>query len=118
MNTKIQDYIVSTTSTKWQPLIEKDVHYKGVFVKSLRFDETQQRSTTILLKFEPGASYPYHNHPGGEELFVLEGEVTIEGAVLKVGDYLYTPVNFKHAVKTENGCTILFMIPKEVEIIK
>ena len=38
MNTKIQDYIVSTTSTKWQPLIEKDVHYKGVFVKSLRFD--------------------------------------------------------------------------------
>ena len=71
-----------------------------------------------MLKFEPGASYPYHNHPGGEELFVLEGEVTIEGAVLKVGDYLYTPVNFKHAVKTENGCTILFMIPKEVEIIK
>lgn len=44
----------------------KGQHYKGVFVKSLRYDEAAKRSPSILLKFEPGASYPYHNHPGGE----------------------------------------------------
>jgi quercetin dioxygenase-like cupin family protein len=26
-----------------------------------------------------GAEYPYHNHPGVEELLVLEGEVRLNG---------------------------------------
>jgi len=117
MNNDIQHYIVKTAQSDWQPLFEKGIHYKGVFVKSLHYDEAKQRSTTILIKFEPGASYPYHNHPGGEELFVLDGEAIIEGAVLHQGDYLFTPVNFKHSVKTEKGCTILFVVPEEVEIL-
>ncbi len=113
----INNYISHSQHNAWLPLIEKGIHYKGVFVKSLRFDEETQRSRTILLKFEPGASYPYHNHPGGEELFVLDGEAIIEGETLGAGDYLYTPPSFKHSVKTEKGCTVFFMIPEEVEIL-
>ena len=118
MSTDIKDYITHTHQKEWQPLVENNVPYKGVFVKSLRFDEATQRSKTILLKFEPGASYPYHNHPAGEELFVLEGEVMIEGQKLVAGDYLYTPPGFKHAVSTEKGCTVFFMIPEEVELLE
>jgi len=47
----------------------------------------------------------------------MEGDATIAGAQLEKGDYLYTPPNFKHSVKSEQGCTILFVIPKEVEIL-
>jgi len=115
MSTNIQDYIVRSLRTEWQPLIEEGTRYTGVFVKSLRFDSSKQRSPTILLKFEPGASYPYHNHPAGEELYVLEGEVTIEGEQLTAGDYLYTPPHFKHAVRSNKGCTLLLMIPEEVQ---
>ena len=117
MNTDISNYIVRNSQKEWQPLIEKEIHYKGISVIPLRYDETKQRSTTILLKFEPGATYPYHNHPGGEEIFVLSGEVTIENVTLSEGDYLYTPVNFKHAVTSRTGCTMLFVIPEEVEIL-
>ncbi|WP_268846949.1 dimethylsulfonioproprionate lyase family protein [Flavobacterium aestivum] len=117
MSQNIHDYIVNTQQQEWHPLVEKGIHYEGVFVKSLRFDTESQRSTTILLKFQPGTSYPYHNHPAGEELFILEGEAIIEGASLKAGDYLYTPPSFKHAVRTETGCTILFIVPEEVEIL-
>ncbi len=117
MSTDIKDYITRSSLTVWQPLIESGIEYKGIFVKSLRYDHATQRSTTILLKFEPGAHYPYHNHPAGEELFVLEGEVTIEGAKLTAGDYLYTPPGFKHAVDSEQGGTLFFMIPEEVEKI-
>lgn len=117
MDKAISNYIKKTTTLPWQPLIEGEVHYEGIFVKSLHFDEAKQRSTTILLKFEPGAAYPYHNHPGGEELFVLQGEAIIEGAGLEAGDYLFTPVNFRHSVKTETGCIILFVVPEEVEIL-
>jgi quercetin dioxygenase-like cupin family protein len=118
MSNNIHDYIVTSNQTDWNPLIEKGIHYKGMFVKSLRYNKEMQRSTTILLKFEPGASYPYHNHPEGEELFVMEGSCIIEGASLSKGDYLYTPPNFKHSVKTETGCEILFVVPAEVVIIR
>ena len=118
MNTDINNYIVRNSQQEWQPLIEKDVHYHGISVISLRYDEAKQRSTTILLKFEPGATYPYHNHPGGEEIFVLSGEVILENVTLSKGDYLYTPVNFKHSVTTKTGCTMLFVVPEEIIICK
>ncbi|WP_106147538.1 cupin domain-containing protein [Flagellimonas meridianipacifica] len=114
----IADYITKSKSKEWQPLIEKGLRYEGVFVKSLRFDEPTNRSKTILLKFEAGASYPYHNHPAGEEIFVLKGSCEIEGEQLEQGDYLCTPPTGKHGVKSLTGCTLFLMIPEEVEIIK
>ncbi len=117
MNTDIKNFIVRKHSKEWQPLIENGVHYKGIFVIPLKYDEAKKRSTTILLKFEAGASYPYHNHPGGEEIYVLNGEAILENITLVEGDYLYTPVNYKHSVRTKTGCTLLFVIPEEVEIL-
>jgi anti-sigma factor ChrR (cupin superfamily) len=118
MSTDIHDYIVNIHTTTWKPLTEAGVNTAGIFVKILRYDETQGRPPSFILKFEPGASYPYHNHPAGEELLVLEGSCIIEGATLKAGDYLYTPPGFKHGVRTETGCTVFFMVPEEVEILK
>ena len=117
MKTDINNYIVRNKQKEWQPLIEKGIQYPGISVISLLYNEDKQRSTTILLKFEPGASYPYHNHPGGEEIFVLNGEAIIANETLSEGDYLYTPVNFKHSVTTKTGCILLFVIPEEVEIL-
>jgi len=71
ISTDINDHIVRKAQKEWQPLVEKGVHYKGISVISLHYDQLKERSTTILLKFEPGASYPYHNHPAGEEVYVL-----------------------------------------------
>jgi quercetin dioxygenase-like cupin family protein len=113
----IRDYIARSTQSVWEPLFEKGIQYEGIFVKSLRYDAASGRSKTILLKFEPGAVYPYHNHPGGEEVFVLDGSVLIEGTLLEQGDYLYTPPGFRHAVTTATGCTLLFVVPEEVEIL-
>src|SRR4030095_3160967 len=117
MNTNIQNYIVSTGSIEWKPLIEEGVDTKGIFVKVLRYDEQQKRAPSIVLKFEPGAKYPYHNHPGGEEIFVLKGKCFVNDTLLNTGDYLYTPRNFKHSVKSETGCELLLNIPEEVELL-
>lgn len=117
MSSNMNDYIVKNNQKEWQPLIENGIEYKGVSVVSLHYDEVKQRSTTILLKFEPGASYPYHNHPAGEEIYVISGEAILENTKLFEGDYLYTPPQFKHSVRTEKGCTLLFVVPEEVEIL-
>ena len=103
---------------EWSPLTEDGVDTHGVFVKVLRFDEVAGRPPSFLLKFEAGSSYPYHNHPAGEELYVLEGSCVIEEVMLKEGDYLYTPPGFKHSVKTDTGCVLLFMVPEEIEMVQ
>jgi len=107
---------IKSNEVEWKPLIEDGVKTDGIFAKSLRYDEKTKRSPTILLKFEPGATYPAHNHPGGEETFVLEGEVKFGNLSLSAGDYLFTPPGGKHAVWSKNGCVMLLNIPEEVEI--
>jgi|SRR5262249_46786913 len=108
--------LVHSYQIEWRPLAEPGV--SGVFVKALRFDKETRRAPTILLKFDPGASYPAHNHPGGEEIFVIEGDLKLGKDHLFTGDYLYTPPNGKHAAWSENGCVVLVNVPLGVEILK
>src|SRR5262245_46578149 len=104
---------VRSKDVEWRPLSEPGV--TGVFVKILRYDKETRRAPTILLKFDPGATYPAHNHPGGEEIFVLEGDISLGKHQLYTGDYLYTAPDNKHAVQSENGCVVLVNVPQEVE---
>jgi quercetin dioxygenase-like cupin family protein len=106
---------VQSAKVEWQPLREPGV--SGVSVKVLRFDKATRRAPTILLRFQAGATYPPHNHPGGEEIFVLEGDVRLGGDHLHAGDYLYTAPQNKHAVMSNGGCVLLVVVPEEVEIL-
>lgn len=89
----------------------------GVAVKVLRRDD-QSGAITVLLRFDPGGSFPAHRHPAGEEVFVVDGEVRIGKQRLSRGDYLYTEPQGIHAVSSEAGGTILVMLPKPVEILE
>jgi quercetin dioxygenase-like cupin family protein len=108
--------LVRSDQIEWKPLTEPGV--AGVFVKVLRFDRETRRAPTILLKFAAGATYPAHDHPGGEEVFVIEGDLKLGKDHLYAGDYLYTSPNGKHAVRSENGCVVLVNVPEEVVILR
>lgn len=84
-------HYTQTEKMDWKPLNEEGVKTSGIFVKVLRYDEETQRVPVIRLKFKPGAKYPVHNHPAGEGVFVIEGEVKFGNNSLSAGDYLYTP---------------------------
>src|SRR5712664_983852 len=107
--------LVRSDQIGWKPLTAPG---SGVFVKVLRFDKETRRAPTILLKFEAGATYPAHDHPGGEEIFALEGDLKLGKDHLHAGDYLYTSPNGKHAVRSEKGCVVLVSVPEEVVILK
>jgi quercetin dioxygenase-like cupin family protein len=117
MITQTLDGLVKTANLQWKPLVESGVDTAGISVKPLRTEPATGRARSFLLRFEPGAKYPYHSHPAGEELFVLSGSCVIESAVLETGDYLHTPPGSKHSVRTDTGCTLLFQVPEEVEIL-
>ena len=108
--------LVRSGDVAWQPLAEPGV--VGVSVKVLRIDPIAGRAPTILLRFEPGSTYPAHNHPGGEEIFVLEGDISLGKDHLKVGDYLYTAPNNVHAVHSKGGCIVLVNVPQQVQVLK
>ncbi len=108
--------LVRSSAIEWRPLDEPGV--SGVLVKVLRYDEAAGRAPTILLKFEAGATYPAHRHPGGEEILVLEGDVTLGPDRLEAGDYLYTAPGNVHAVHSKGGCLLLVSVPAEVEVLR
>ena len=104
--------VVSGSDGTWQKLSTP-----GVSIKILRLDK-ETGEATILLRLEPSATFPAQNHPGGEEVYVLEGDIKLGKNSLVEGDYLYTPPDGKHAVSTQGGCLILVTLPKPIEILK
>jgi quercetin dioxygenase-like cupin family protein len=107
--------LIRSGAAEWQPLDEPGI--TGVYVKVLRFDAATSRAPTILLKFDAGARYPAHLHPGGEEIFVLEGDIRLGKDHLRGGDYLYTAPNNIHAASSEEGCVVLVDIPQAVVLL-
>jgi anti-sigma factor ChrR (cupin superfamily) len=81
----------------------------GISVKMLANDE-EKHVVSMLVRLEPGASYPPHTHVGVEELHLLDGELWIEERLLRPGDYNYgRPGDSDQRVYSETGCTCVLI---------
>ena len=60
-------------------------------------------SLQALVSFAPGASFPWHRHPGEEIIYVTQGtiEYEVEGkaVVVKAGEVLFIPNGVVHAAR-------------------
>jgi len=54
------------------------------------------RDATVLIRMEPGSSYPTHRHRGIEEVLVLAGGYRDELGEHRVGDYVRYPAGSEH----------------------
>jgi anti-sigma factor ChrR (cupin superfamily) len=59
-----------------------------------------------LVRWRPGARFPGHAHPGGEEIFVLDGVFEDEFGRYPEGTWLRNPTGSQHTPFSEQGCTI------------
>lgn len=81
----------------------------GIECKLLATDEERHR-VSMLVRLEPGASYPAHTHAGVEELHLLDGELWIDQRKLFPGDYNYgAPGAGDDLVFSETGCTCVLV---------
>lgn len=108
MNGKI---VVGSAEGGWH-----DTKLPGVSYKILR-EGARRGAGTFLIRLEPGTSYPAHVHPGGEEVWVVEGAMRVGGDELVEGDYLYTPPGGAHAAESRDGCLFLVVLPEPIEIL-
>jgi quercetin dioxygenase-like cupin family protein len=92
---------VRASDGTWLPLAP------NVAVKVLDDDGTMQ---AFLLRLDPGATLPAHDHPGSDELcVVLEGTVRLGDVEVSAGDYHLAPAGSRHGVvKTATGA-LLFL---------
>ena len=112
MTEPLMSTVVRSDEAAWRPLPAP-----GVSMKVLREDKDTGEWTAVF-RFVAGARFPARDHPGGEQVFVLEGDLQVGRHRLKAGDYLYTPPDGKHAVSTEGGCLLLATGLRPVEILK
>lgn len=79
----------------------------GVWRKPLAREEAERGHATSIVRYEPGAGFPSHGHPLGEEILVLEGTFSDETGDYPAGTYFRNPEGFRHSPFSENGCVIL-----------
>ena len=89
----------------------------GVFEKHI-YVNPENDERTVFVRFDPGSSYPLHNHPGKEEIVVLEGDVKVGKFQMAAGDYLLTPPEGKHAVTSVNGALVVIKLDKATEFME
>lgn len=79
----------------------------GVLRKRLHLvGDAESGQVTSVVRYEPGASFPAHGHPEGEEILVLEGTFSDEHGDWPVGTHLLNPEGFHHAPFSHEGCTL------------
>jgi quercetin dioxygenase-like cupin family protein len=85
----------------------------GIDVKLLSRDETRGIAT-ILMRFQPGAVCPPHDHSGAEECYVVSGSCRIGTVSLSQGDFHHADAGSHHgAVVSDEGCTLLLVIDQD-----
>jgi anti-sigma factor ChrR (cupin superfamily) len=94
--------VVDTTSMTWT-----SSPGAGVMRKRLhRVGPAEAGQVTSLVRYAPGARFPAHDHPEGEEILVLEGALEDEHGDWPAGTYLVNPEDFRHAPFSREGCLL------------
>jgi hypothetical protein len=85
----------------------------GISYSILARDVEGER-VSMLVRLAPGAAYPPHTHAGVEELYLLDGELFIDGRKLYPGDYNRAEVGTgDQSVWSETGCTCVLLTSSE-----
>jgi anti-sigma factor ChrR (cupin superfamily) len=61
---------------------------------------------TSIVRYAAGSRFDAHNHPGGEEILVLDGVFSDEHGDYPAGTYLRNPPGSRHAPFSTGGCTL------------
>ena len=93
MHTAKMEWTPSPSDTVWR----KRLHLVG---------EPESGQVTSVVRFAPDAEFSAHDHPGGEEILVLEGVFSDERGDWSAGSYLLNPEGFRHHPSSSEGCLL------------
>ena len=72
----------------------------------LLYGESGYPETIELLRFDAGAGIEGFSHPGGAEIFLLEGALEDEEGTYPTGAWLRLPPGSRHSPRSAGGCRL------------
>jgi anti-sigma factor ChrR (cupin superfamily) len=108
----LKSHVVRAAQMPWEK-----TKFPGVETKTLLVNK-ESGLLTVLLKMEPGATLPDHEHVLIEQTYVLEGRLVDkegdeEGLEVGPGEFVWRPAGSRHAAWTPEGGLMIavFQIP-------
>jgi anti-sigma factor ChrR (cupin superfamily) len=86
----------------WKPFAD------GIEVRTL-WHSLQSKRSAFLVRMQPGAIMPPHDHHGDEETLVLEGDMQVNGEDFGPGDFQVAFAGTKHPVITTRGGCLCYV---------
>ena len=106
--------LVHANDMPWEP-----IRYPGCHVKTLMVDK-KSGLLTVLLKMDPGAELPDHEHVMLEQTFMIEGRLVDKdgpekGLSCGPGEFVWRPAGSRHSAWTPEGGLMIaiFQIPNK-----
>lgn len=96
-----QSLTLDYQADRWQPSPAA-----GVWRYPLEREAAEHGHVTSLVRFQPGAVFTEHEHPLGEEFWVLEGTFSDENGDYEAGSYVRHPPGSRHQAFSRAGCVI------------
>jgi anti-sigma factor ChrR (cupin superfamily) len=94
--------VVDSCALEWTPSPSGTVWRKRLHLVG----PAESGQVTSVVRYDANSAFPPHDHPGGEEILVLDGIFSDEHGDWPAGTYLLNPEGFRHAPFSKNGCLI------------
>jgi anti-sigma factor ChrR (cupin superfamily) len=75
-------------------------------------------AAAALLRYEPGAAVPLHEHLGWEHILILSGAQSDGSTRHAAGTLLISAPGTHHAIDSEGGCVALAIWQRQVRVIE
>jgi len=93
-----QRVVIPTHEQEWEPS-----PMAGVERKKLERESAESGRATSIVRYAPNSKFSAHQHPAGEEIFVLEGVFSDESGDYPAGTYIRNPPGSEHAPFSREG---------------
>lgn len=98
-------------AANWQPF------RPGVTAHWL-YGDFRNGPSAVLLRYEPGARVPEHEHVGYEQMLVIDGDQFDEHGSYPAGTFVIHPPGTKHSPGSVEGCVALLIYERPVRFVE
>jgi anti-sigma factor ChrR (cupin superfamily) len=95
----------------WEP-------FRAGVARHLIYDEGPEGAAAALLRYEPGARVPLHEHVGYEHILVLAGAQQDQNGHYGPGTMIINPPGTRHAVFSPDGCLVFAIWQRRIRFVE
>ena len=92
--------VVDTNSIRWLTTEFSGLHYRPLF------EAADHGERVVLEQLDPGAQLSARAHPGGEEIYIVQGAFSDDTTSYVVGTWIRNPPYFHQSMVSPSGCIL------------